>query len=157
MLTNIELLETVAGERKYTFIATGMSSWEEIDAAVEVFRRAGCPFELMHCVSVYPMPPELANLRMIPVLAERYGCKVGFSSHEIGNIATLGAVAMGANSVERHITLDRSMYGSDQKVSIEIDELTDFVSEIRTLEKALGCGIRSLSPAELAVRKKLRG
>lgn len=157
MLTNIGLLETIAEEKRYTFIATGMSSWDEIDAAVAIFRKHGCPFELMHCVSVYPMPPELANLRMIGELSARYNCKVGFSSHEIGNVATLGAVALGATSLERHITLDRTMYGSDQKVSIETAELIAFVRDIRKMEAALGDGDRNLSDAELAVRKKLRG
>lgn len=157
MLTNVELLEAVAEEKRYTFIATGMSSWEEIDAAIAVFRKHDCPFELMHCVSVYPMPPELANLKMIAELAGRYDCKVGFSSHEIGNIATLGAVALGATSIERHITLDRTMYGSDQKVSIETAELIQFVREIRDMEAALGDGERVLSEPEIAVRKKLRG
>ena len=157
MLTNMDLLETIAEEKRYTFIATGMSAWEEIDAAVAVFRKHDCPFELMHCVSVYPMPPELANLKMIGELSARYNCKVGFSSHEIGNIATLGAVALGATSLERHITLDRTMYGSDQKVSIETAELIAFVREIREMEAALGDGGRNLSDAELAVRKKLRG
>ena len=157
MLTNMDLLETIAEEKRYTFIATGMSAWEEIDAAVAVFCKHDCPFELMHCVSVYPMPSELANLKMIGELSARYNCKVGFSSHEIGNIATLGAVALGATSLERHITLDRTMYGSDQKVSIETAELIAFVREIREMEAALGDGGRNLSDAELAVRKKLRG
>ncbi len=157
VLTNLPLLEAVAEEGKYTFIATGMSTWEEIDRAVEVFTRRNCPFELMHCVSIYPMPVEKANLLMIPALRNRYGCRVGYSSHEIGNIATLGAVALGAESVERHITLDRTMYGSDQQSSVEPGELIEYVRQIRDMESARGTGERVLSEQELAVRKKMRG
>ncbi len=157
VLTNIPLLEAVAEEGKYTFIATGMSTWEEIDRSVEVFTQKRCPFELMHCVSIYPMPLEEANLLLIPELRRRYGCPVGYSSHEIGNIATLGAVALGAESVERHITLDRSMYGSDQKASVEPLELIEFVKQIRGMESARGSGQRVLSEKELAVRTKMRG
>ena len=157
VLTNIPLLEAVAEEGKYTFIATGMSTWEEIDRSVEVFTQKHCPFELMHCVSIYPMPLEEANLLLILELRRRYGCPVGYSSHEIGNIATLGAVALGAESVERHITLDRSMYGSDQKASVEPLELIEFVKQIRGMESARGSGQRVLSEKELAVRTKMRG
>ncbi|MDD3694558.1 MAG: N-acetylneuraminate synthase family protein [Lentisphaeria bacterium] len=157
VLTNLEILNAVAEEGKYTFIATGMSTWEEIDRCVEVFVKKNCPFELMHCVSVYPMPVELANLLLIPELRRRYNCPVGYSSHEIGNIASLGAVALGAKSVERHVTLDRNMYGSDQKSSVEPAELIEFVKQIRSMQSALGSGQRQLSEQELAVRKKMRG
>lgn len=157
VLTDIPILEAVAEEGKYTFIGTGMSTWEEIDRCVEVFRRKNCPFELMHCVSIYPMPLEEANLLMIPELRRRYGCPVGYSSHEIGNIATLGAVALGAESVERHITLDRTMYGSDQKASVEPLELIEYVKQIRGMESARGTGERILSEKEMAIRIKMRG
>ena len=157
MLTNIPLLECIAEEKRYTFIATGMSEWAEIDKAVEIFTKADCPFELMHCVSVYPMPLELANLKMIETLRRRYNCKVGYSSHESGNIATLGAVALEANSIERHVTLDKTMYGSDQKSSVELANLEDFISDIRKMELALGSGERILSEQEKATRSKLRG
>jgi len=157
VLTNIPILEAAAEEGKYTFIATGMSTWEEIDRAVEVFTKKRCPFELLHCVSIYPMPVEDANLLLIPELRRRYGCPVGYSSHEIGNIATLGAVALGAESVERHITLDRTMYGSDQKASVEPLELIDFVKQIRDMESARGTGQRVMSEKEMAVRIKMRG
>ncbi len=157
VLTNMPILEAAAEEGRYTFIATGMSTWEEIDAAVALFHKYNCPFELLHCVSTYPMLPEEANLLMIPELARRYGCKVGYSSHEIGNVATLGAVALGAVSVERHITLDRKMYGSDQSSSVEPAELINYVKDIRAMESALGTGLRELSPREMAVRKKMRG
>lgn len=157
MLTNDELLEEIAGEKKYTFIATGMSNYEEIDNAVEIFRKHNCPFELMHCNSTYPMPMEDANLKLIHVLAEKYGCKVGYSGHEAGTLVSTCAVAAGATSIERHITMDRNMYGSDQKASIEPYELCKLVKDIRDAEKIMGTGEKVLTAAEEEVRKKLRG
>lgn len=157
MLTNVDLLEKIAKERKYTYIATGMSTYEEIDCAVEIFRKHNCPFELMHCNSTYPMPNEDANLKMIPALSKRYGCKVGYSGHEEGTLVSICAVSMGATSIERHITLDKNMYGSDQKASIEPNELKRLVKDIRQVEKILGDGLKTLTSAEKEVRKKLRG
>jgi len=157
MLGNFELLEEIAVEKKYTFISTGMSTYDELDAVIALFEKHNCPYELMHCNSTYPMEPEDANLLLIPKLRERYNCKVGFSSHETGFVATLGAVALGATSIERHITLDREMYGSDQKASIEPLELSTMLKDIRMMEKALGNGEKTLSEKEMAIRKKLRG
>ncbi|MCR5154921.1 MAG: N-acetylneuraminate synthase family protein [Lachnospiraceae bacterium] len=157
MLVRDDILETVAEEGKYTFIATGMSSYEEIDHAVEIFKKHACPYEIMHCNSTYPMPANEANLKLIKVLADKYGCKVGYSGHETGIIVSVAAVAAGASSIERHITLDRTMYGSDQKASIEADELKEMVREIRIVEEAMGNGEKVLSEGELATRKKLRG
>lgn len=156
MLVNDELLETVAEEGRYTFIATGMSTYDEIDHAVEIFRRHDCPFELMHCNSTYPMVSIDANLRVIYSLAERYQCKVGYSGHEIGTLVSTCAVAMGATSVERHITLDKKMYGSEQKASIEPVELWKLVKDIRETELIMGTGEKVLSEAELEVRRKVR-
>lgn len=157
MLTNLPLLEIVAGEGKHTFIGTGMSTWEEIDAAVDIFRKYNCPFELMHCNSIYPMPNEKANLRMIENLRKRYGEKVGYSGHEKGYIPSVCAAALGATSIERHITLSREMYGSDQKASLEPHELCALVKALRETEKVMGTGKRILSEEELSIRKKLRG
>jgi N-acetylneuraminate synthase len=157
MLVNHELLEEIASEGRYAFISTGMSSFEEIDEAVEIFKKRGCPFELMHCVSTYPMDPVDANLRMIETLKERYGGKVGYSGHEADTWLSVCAVAAGATSIERHITLDRGMYGSDQKASIEPGELFELVKRIRIVEKAMGTGDKVLSADEEATRKKLRG
>lgn len=157
MLTKDELLEEIAKEKKYTFIATGMSSFEEIDHAVEIFRKHDCPFELMHCNSTYPMPMEDANLKLISVLAQKYGCKVGYSGHEAGTLVSTCAVAAGATSIERHITMDRNMYGSDQKASIEPYELCRLVKDIRDTEKIMGTGEKILTAAEEEVKKKLRG
>lgn len=157
MLTNEELLNEIAGEKKHTFIATGMSTFEEIDRAVEIFEKHGCPYELMHCNSTYPMPLEDANLKLIRVLADIYKCKVGYSGHETGTLVSTCAVAAGATSIERHITLDRNMYGSDQKASIEPYELCKLVKDIRETEKVMGTGKKVLTAAEEEVKKKLRG
>lgn len=157
MLTKEELLEEIASEGKYTFIATGMSTFEEIDRAVEIFEKHNCPYELMHCNSTYPMPPEDANLKVIRALKDIYKCKVGYSGHEEGTLVSTCAVAAGATSVERHITLDRNMYGSDQKASIEPYELCKLVRDIRETEKIMGTGEKVLTEAEEEVKKKLRG
>ena len=157
MLTNIELLELVASEKRYTFISTGMSTVDEIDKAVDVFRKANCPFELMHCNSTYPMKNEDANLAMIQTLRNKYKCQVGYSGHETGRIVSFAAAVLGASSIERHITLDRTMYGSDQPASLEVTEFYKLVTEIRKLPEIVGDGKKVLSEAELAVRNKLRG
>lgn len=157
MLTRDDLLEEIAGEGRYTYISTGMSTWEEIDHAVEVFQKRSCPFELMHCNSTYPMKETDANLRLIQVLKDRYGCAVGYSGHETETLVSTLAVAAGATSIERHITLDKTMYGSDQKASIELEELRTLVRQIRLTEAIMGSGEKTLSQEELAVRKKLRG
>lgn len=157
MLVNEELLNMIAEEGKYTFIATGMSTYEEIDRAVEIFRAHSCPFELMHCNSTYPMKNEDANLKMIDTLRTRYGCSVGYSGHEVGRVVSLAAASLGATSIERHITLDRTMYGSDQAASLEVDDLQRLVKDIRTIEQALGTGEKFMSQAEEDVKKKLRG
>lgn len=157
MLTNDVLLEEIASEKKYTFIATGMSVYEEIDHAVAIFEKYECPYELMHCNSTYPMLMEDANLKLIETLREKYHCKVGYSGHEAGILVSICAAALGATSIERHITLDRTMYGSDQKASIEPDELIKLVKAIRAVERILGSGEKVLSQAEEEVKKKLRG
>lgn len=156
MLTYKELLEMVADEGKHTFVSTGMSTLEEIDAAVAIFKAKNCPFELMHTTSTYPMKDEHANLRCIELLRERYGCKVGYSGHEVGLIPSVGAVSLGATSIERHITLDRSMYGSDQAASVEIGGLHRLVQYIRQIEVALGSKEKVIHQDELPVKNKLR-
>lgn len=157
MLVNDSLLKMVAKEGKYTFIATGMSTYEEIDHAVEIMKAYACPFELMHCNSTYPMPREDANLLLIPELRKRYGCNVGYSGHEAGRIVSTSAVALGATSIERHITLDNTMYGSDQAASLNLSDLMRLVQDIRLIEKVLGSGEKILTEKELETKKKLRG
>tara|TARA_Y100000310_G_scaffold122315_1_gene120974 strand:- start:13103 stop:13981 length:879 start_codon:yes stop_codon:yes gene_type:complete len=156
MLTHKELLQEIASEGKHTFISTGMSSIKQIDKAVEIFREAGCSFELMHCNSTYPLPPEQANLNVIHTLRNRYGCDIGYSGHETGLIISCAAVALGATSVERHITLDRSMYGSDQAASLELNGLRKLVEYIREIELSLGDGKKIITEAEREAAKKLR-
>ena len=157
MLTNIDLLKLVAEEKKYTFISTGMSSMEEIDAAVKIFIDKECPFELVHCNSTYPMKNENANLSMITTLKEKYRCNVGYSGHETGRIVSFAAAVLGASSIERHITLDRAMYGSDQAASLEVSEFVRLVKDIRAIPQIMGTGRKVISEEELIVRKKLRG
>lgn len=157
MLGHKPLLREIASEQKRTFISTGMAQLEEIDEVVNLFQKSNCPFELMHCNSTYPMKQEDANLLCIPMLMERYNCKVGYSGHETSLLKVCSAaVVLGATSLERHITLDRAMYGSDQAASIEVSSLRDFVSTIRKIPLLMGSGKKEITPEELAVRKKLR-
>ncbi len=157
MLTNIELLKLVSLEKRKTFISTGMSTIEEIDRAVEIFKKNGCPFELMHCNSTYPMKEEDANLRCITMLKERYDCQVGYSGHESSLLKVcISAVVLGATSIERHITLDRAMYGSDQAASIEADVLDNFCKAIKKIPQILGNGKKTVSEKEKAIKEKLR-
>ena len=121
MLTHKKLLKMIAEEGKKTFISTGMHTLEEIDEVINVFNQTNCPYEIMHTVSTYPMKPEDANLRMIKTLKERYNCDVGYSGHENGRAVSVAAVSLGAKSLERHVTLDRTMYGSDQAASLEFE------------------------------------
>lgn len=156
MIVDIDLLEMVAEEGKHTFISTGMSSYEDIDRAVEVFRKHDCSFELMHTVSTYPMVDSHANLRMIDSLRDRYRCNVGYSGHEVGLAISYAAAAMGITSLERHITLDRSMYGSDQSASVEPNGLRQLVGAVRKIETAMGDGVKVITSEEKAVADKLR-
>lgn len=156
MLTHRELLEEIAKERRYTFISTGMSTLEQIGAAVQIFRKQDCPFELMHCNSTYPMAPEDANLNVIKTLRTHFGCDVGYSGHETGLITSVAAVALGATSVERHITLDRSMYGSDQSASVELSGLVKLVKYIRAAEASLGHPEKIVTEKEQEISLKLR-
>ncbi len=157
MLGHKPLLNLISEEKKRTFISTGMATLEEIDEVVEHFKKANCPYELMHCNSTYPMRDEDANLLCIPMLKQRYGCNVGYSGHETSAIKVcVTAVAIGASSLERHITLDRAMYGSDQAASLETHALRNFVESVRIVPRILGNGIKNITDAEKKVRDKLR-
>jgi N-acetylneuraminate synthase len=157
MLGHIPLLKLIASEKKKTFISTGMSTIEEIDAVVEIFKTANCPFELMHCNSTYPMSDEDANLLCIPMLMQRYGVKVGYSGHESSLLKVCAAaIALGATSIERHVTLDRAMYGSDQAASIEANSLRNFAASVRAIPAILGSGVKTLTEKETSARNKLR-
>jgi len=157
MLTNLELLKMVAEEGKHTFISTGMSTMDEISHVVKIFQDLNCPFELMHTHSSYPMKLEEANLSCIPMLKKKFGCNVGYSGHEVSAYrVSLIAVGLGATSIERHITLDRTMYGSDQAASLEPAGLERLVRDVRSVESILGDGIKRVWPSELPVKEKLR-
>ena len=157
MLTNLELAEIIADERKKTFISTGMSNMDQIKQIVEIFRKKSCPFELMHSNSSYPMKLEEANLKCITSLKKEFGCDVGYSGHETTSyIVCIAAVMLGATSIERHITLDRSMYGSDQSASLEKAGLVRLVRDIRRLDFILGDGVKRIWDSEIPVMKKLR-
>ncbi len=157
MLTDLELLNFVAEEKKHTFISTGMSSIDQISNAIEIFRKRDCPFELMHCNSSYPMATVEANLNCIKNLREKFQCNVGYSGHEsMGYLICTTAVALGATSIERHVTIDRSMYGSDQAASLEEKGLDRVVRDIRLIDVILGDGVKKIWPSEIPVMKKLR-
>lgn len=156
MIVSEPFLELVAQEKKHTFISTGMSTYEDIQNAVNIFRNANCSFELMHTVSTYPMSDEDANLKMISTLKEKFGCNVGYSGHESGLAISYASAALGISSLERHITLDRSMYGSDQSASIEPGGLIQLVGAVRKIEKAMGDGIKRIIDDEIPIAKKLR-
>ncbi len=146
MLGHEAFLRDVAAEGRKTFISTGMSTLEEIDATVAIFEEAECPFELMHCNSTYPLKEADVNLRCISMLRERYGCNVGYSGHETALIKVcVAAVALGATSIERHITLDRTMYGSDRAASVEVHALANFVDVMRTMPETLGTGEKAIT------------
>lgn len=157
MLINEKLLETIASEKKYTFISTGMSTMKQIEKAVKIFKKYKCPFELMHSNSTYPMPLEQANLKVIETLRKKFKCNVGYSGHEVTSyIVSVTAVLLGATSLERHITLDRSMYGSDQAASLEPHGLYRMVRDVRIIDKILGDGKKKIWDTELPAMKKLR-
>lgn len=156
MLTHFDFVDAVAAERKPTFVSTGMSDDAAIDRAVEILRSHDTPFVLMHAVSEYPAPDASLNLRVLNELRARYDCPVGYSGHEVSPMPTILAAAFGAVAVERHITLDRAMYGSDQAASLERRGLEILVGGLRTLPVVAGDGVRRVTPGEDANARKLR-
>lgn len=156
MIASEKFLKEVAQEGKHTFISTGMSSVDMIDKAVHIFKEVNCPFELMHCISTYPMNDTDANLNCIKTLKDRYHCKVGYSGHEVGLAVSYAAAALGISSLERHITLSRAMYGSDQSASVEPAGFRALVGAIRKIEKAMGDGKLGITEQEVSVAAKLR-
>ena len=156
MIVYEELLKEVASEKRHTFISTGMAGINDIGRAVEIFKNADCPFELMHCVSTYPMDDEDANLNRIISLRELYKCDVGYSGHEVGLAVSYAAAALGITSIERHITLDRAMYGSDQAASVEIGGFTVLVGAIRKIESSMGNGAIRMCEKEIPIARILR-
>tara|TARA_Y100000389_G_scaffold147641_1_gene146572 strand:- start:42537 stop:43385 length:849 start_codon:yes stop_codon:yes gene_type:complete len=157
MIVDINFLIEVAKEKKHTFISTGMSSKENIRDAVNIFKENNCSFELMHCVSTYPMKPEDANLLTIKELKKEYNCDVGYSGHENGVLISLIAASMGITSLERHITLDRTMYGSDQSASLELQGMISLTDGLKKCILSMGENkLGHVTKEEEAVAKKLR-
>lgn len=156
MIVYKELLQLVASEGRHTFISTGMSTFDDIDVAVKIFKDANCSFELMHTVSTYPMKDENANLRVIETLRDRYNCNVGYSGHESGLAVSYAAAALNISSLERHITINRAMYGSDQAASVEPAGLGQLIGSVRKIQKAMGDGVKRTIEEEIPIAKKLR-
>lgn len=157
MIVDTNFLKEVADRKLHTFISTGMSTTEDIENAVNIFREKNCSFELMHCVSTYPMKPEDANLVTINELKRKFKCDVGYSGHENGVAVSLGAYMLGISSLERHITLDRTMYGSDQAASLEFNGMKNLVNSINKIQIALGQeSMGKIIDDEIPIAKKLR-
>jgi N-acetylneuraminate synthase len=156
MIVYEDLLRMIAKEGRHTFISTGMSTYEHISNAIDIFKQENCSFELMHTVSTYPMKVENANLEMINTLRKKYDCNVGYSGHEAGLAISYAAAAFGISSLERHITIGRSMYGSDQSASIEPAGLKHLVGAVRIIEIAIGDGIKKTIEDEKPIAANLR-
>ena len=156
MIVHTELLKEIASEGKHTFISTGMTTYDDIQTAVDIFRKADCSFELMHTVSTYPMKDEDANLNMIKTLKKKFDCNVGYSGHEVGLAVSYAAAALNITSLERHITLDRAMYGSDQSASVEPSGFKQLIGAVRKIELAMGDGIKKTIEAEAPIAANLR-
>ncbi len=156
MITNLDLLKLIAKEKKLTFISTGMSEMKDINNAVKVFKKNKCDFVLMHCVSTYPCEEKDLNLNLIPTLKEKFKCKIGYSGHETTVSPTYAAWFLGADYIERHITLDRTMYGTDQSASLSeagIRELTNILSKFTPM---LGYGKKIITKDEKKLIPKFR-
>ncbi len=157
MIVDHNFLNNVAQRKKHTFISTGMSQKDDIDNAVDIFKKNNCSFELMHCVSTYPMKVEDANLLTINQMKKEYNCNVGYSGHENGVAVSLAAMMLGITSLERHITLDRTMYGSDQAASLELVGMKNLSDSINKMLLSLGKpSLGKIIEEELPIAKKLR-
>ena len=156
MVTNLNLLNLIAKEKKLTFISTGMSSMKDIVKAIKIFRKNKCDFVLMHCVSNYPCQEEDLNLNVILTLKEKFKCKIGYSGHESSVSPSYAAWFLGADYIERHITLDRSMYGTDQAASLSEGGIRKLTSLLSKFPKILGDGKKKISKEEKKLIPKFR-
>jgi N-acetylneuraminate synthase len=157
MIVDNNFLNEVAKRKKHTFISTGMSTKQDIDNAVGIFKQNKCSFELMHCVSTYPMKIKDANLLTINQLKKEYNCDVGYSGHESGVVVSLGALMLGITSLERHVTLDRTMYGSDQASSLELSGMKSLLDSINKILISIGePSLGKIIDDEIPIAKKLR-
>ena len=157
MITNEELMRGCARTGMKVIFSSGMSTLDETDQAVNWIKEEGARFALLHCNSTYPAPIEDLNLQCIKTLKDRYDCEVGYSGHEFRLGTTVASVYLGATILERHITLDRTMWGSDHLASVEPQGLIKLVKGVRELEMALGDGVKRVTDGEKPVRRKLRG
>ena len=156
MITNLKFLDFVAKEKKHTFISTGMTNLKDIKNAVKIFKKNKCDFTLMHCVSSYPAPEENLNLNTINTLRNKFKCSVGYSGHENSVSPSLYAFLLGASAIERHITLDRSMWGTDQSASLAEPGIKNLVELINKSQTILGNGIKTKSKEDKKLEKKFR-
>ncbi len=156
MATNREFLELVASEGKKTLVSTGMTSTEKIQEVVDIFNSHNCPITLLHTVSTYPSEEADLNLKCITTLKEKFNLPVGYSGHETGVSPSVMAAVLGAEVIERHITLDRAMYGSDQSASLEPNGMRNLCQTIKKVNICLGDGIKRIVPEEEKIAKKLR-
>ena len=148
MLTNLDLIELMAKEKKFTFISTGMSKMSDIIKAVNIFKKYNCNFVLMHCVSTYPCPEKDLNLNLILTLKKKFKCKIGYSGHEDSVSPSLAAWFLGADYIERHITLDRSMYGTDQAASLAEPGIRELTAVLSKFPIMFGDGKKNLGKDE---------
>jgi N-acetylneuraminate synthase len=156
MLTNLDLIEKVAEEKKLTFISTGMSTYKDIEKAIKIFKKKKCKYVLMHCVSTYPCPIENLNLKMIITLKKRFKCEVGYSGHESSVSPSIIAYMLGARYIERHITLDRSMWGTDQAASLSEHGMKNLSNILNKSTLVIGDGVKRLPKQEKEMLKKFK-
>ena len=154
LLTDEKLLKASVKTDKKIILSTGMSSMEEVEKAVDIVKN--CDYSLLHCNSTYPAPIDELNLNCIKTLKDKFQCEVGYSGHEYGLTTTMASIYLGASIIERHITLDRSMWGTDQLCSVESQGLIKLVKGIRELERSLGDGVKRVTETEKPIREKLR-
>ncbi len=154
LLTDDKLLKASASTGKKIILSTGMSSMEEVERAVEIVKDSD--YSLLHCNSTYPAPIDELNLNCIKTLKEKFNCEVGYSGHEYGLSTTISSICLGASILERHITLDRSMWGTDQMCSVESHGLIKLVKGVRELERSLGDGVKTVTESEKIIKDKLR-
>ena len=156
MVTNLEFLSAVASEKKHTFISTGMCDLKNVKTAIKIFKRKKCKFTLLHCVSLYPCPEEKLNLNMIPEYKKRFKCDVGYSGHESTVSPSIYAYFLGANTIERHITLDRSMWGTDQAASLSLEGMEMLSSILKKNKFILGNNKKKFLTDEKKMLKKFK-
>lgn len=155
--SNLDFIERCMSFNKFIIISTGMVSSKEIDEVVDLFRKKNFDqFSILHCNSSYPTPPNEINLNVIPELIRKYDCLVGYSGHEINIEPSVIAVALGAKIIERHVTLDHNMWGTDQKSSLEVEGMTLLQKRIEQVPIYLGNKLKEVTPSEKIAIEKLK-